>query len=525
MKNPIFTETGAAERGAEAPAFDVDAALKTEGLDEFLVRSGIDAENFDPYSNESDRETLEKRFKTFNEQKDVQKGVVEFLRGHFQKEAGVTLTGEQLKSVQEQVKEKAVSDPEGVKKYLEQLRAFQTLPGEITKKEKEIFEVYQQVGGESLTEKTKELLKKKRTLELATESGAFQSFFARRAEKMTGVQERYKAKKELYLNAFDEAVKHYKVPELITDDDKEFIARIPSREEIAEHFKKTRMADTFVERLNNNLAAADAEFVKIDKERQEKAAREKEKAEARKEAKKYGLTVPTLGVYFTGKKKTVLDELDAVNAEVGALEQKLAKATELKELSDRSKKAYETTRTGLLEGFLDTTAVAAEVKKMAEKKLTDLFKEAHGDLVSKKNSLKAKDAQKYIKQLEQAGKTKSLKGINESLKIGDYTFSSDRLREIIQEETEELVDHAFSQEIENQVASGKPDTIAVILKHWMDIGNVGEKESGTPEATAFLNGVIAKKAEEYKKGNQKVKLLNLNLAVKKAKLSSIAKNS
>lgn len=339
---------------------------------------------------------------------------------------------------------------------------------------------------------------------------------------MAGEESTSKLRGKLLRKALDKTVAHFKVPELVTDKDRDFIESMGEADSwesldkaIDAHFSGTRLSESFFELLKKNVAGAWVEVEMTSSERAEKAKSEKEKVEARKVAKeKYGVAVPVMRVYFAGKEqRTALEELEAVQAEVGALEEKLAKADELRELAEKNKKAYADLRTGLLEGFLDTQAVVEEARKMTQKKLQELITEGGKD-IEKGKTAGAENALKYLNQLQMMEETGGTDYFENGVEIEGTKFSAEQLKKIVQEAIEAEVAKKISEEVEKVVAKGKPDAILKVYTDLWEKTTVGEKTG--EDAQKFVAEVVGEKFKEFVKKGEKVKALNMNLALKKA---------
>lgn len=517
---------------ADKVAF-IDSVTKTEGMDTFLVKVGIDSESFDPYSNEADFAKLEKTFKTFNEQKEAQKGAVEFLREHFKKESGVELTDEQLKSVTEQIEQKAISNPEDLAEYVKKLKAFQENPKEIAEKETEMEKVYRDDGGdEKLAKEIDELRKKARTLELAAESGVLQSFFARFGRKMETEDDERQFRGDYIL----QQVKKAGLLKKLNAEDQEFLRSTDTTDIVGYFVKKDHRYDDYafrdlVENLERVVLRARKDLpAVIDAEKKRVKLRD-DMVSARKKAKEeYNVAVPSFGKYYFNSKKvkTAKEELEDVKWQIELFETKQIKVEELRRLREQKDNMFANLRLATLDGFLDAKEVAKEVKIMAHKKIRDLMEGGVKD-IKQGGTAGATSVLDYVDQLEKAGSEEGGTdyfegGIEASATEQDhdkdlgYKSSADRIRASVQISIERVIADQIGAEID-KISKNKPDALAEALKKLLErtatkgVGNMPKEE-----ISAFVGTVIADRKYVYR--NDPVKILNLNLALAKLRFEA-----
>ncbi len=186
--------------------FSLDDALNTKGFAEFLAKYP-DAAGLEMDEN---TEEVEKRFEAFELQKEVTKDIARLYRSKIEKDLGVKLSEEDLKSVGEFLERQVIEDPESLSQLQAQAAQFESLSESVADKEEQL----EQLGGQKgLRQAMKKLEVASRTFGFNITSpktwGLLGHFFRSKEERAA----RKWAKKDLGLKSFSDVQERMKLIE------------------------------------------------------------------------------------------------------------------------------------------------------------------------------------------------------------------------------------------------------------------------------------------------------------------------
>ncbi len=474
--------------------FDVETALNYPRFPDFLAK--IDGtEDLDP-NDPSYPETIEKHFQAFKGADDVKKAIVKTLKDKFKTETGITLADADFEAITNEIDQEALENPELLAEKLKIIKAYNELPGEITRTEQEIARLG---GADALIEKREQLTERQEMLELASEV----SFL----DRLRGLDESILTERG-FVRAFEEILADDKTPRVLDvfnqlkvlgnvsdrrQDMRTFVRFLKEKQEQPQYVydffvdSKWKAEDidrpTFASAVNKIIVT----FEQLEEEAEQvrEKSEQKEAFEKIQEEKTAGKSlVERVSIKFK-MSKIVAEDLKKVNSELAKVEASARKAEQLSDLLGQSKEEHDKARQGVLKVYSGIQALSGVIKRKIEARYAQINNEARKDgLRPEQRIKKLEEARRMIANIRTDDDT-------------EYVENADQKRSEIQTAIEDvLIEEA--ETIFDKIGNGNEGgalgkTLMLITNFISRRGSVVGEKTGD-EAKQFLIGVVREQA-------------------------------